>query len=146
MKILMLCLACVALAVGFAGDIKPHSTVTYAIVPVKDIDKAMLELCAITSMDTLTKSTNGTLAILKWVEWKKPTDPMPPKTTNDISFTAAQLDYNEKLSMYRWAHKATPEIMRKYKQYTHAQILAELAKPEWRKELPGEKDVSAITK
>lgn len=129
-KLIALYMVCVA-TVLLAADPKPHSTVTYAIVPVSDIDKEMIELCAQTSMATLRKSANGTLAVLKWVEWKKPQDPMPPSYTNDIKLTSSQLDYNEKLSRYRWAHKVTPALMRKYKQFTHAKILVELAKPEW---------------
>lgn len=131
MKKLIVILVSVVAVIAMAADPKPHSTVTYAIVPVKDITKEMVELCAQTSMDTLRKSTNGTLAVLKWVEWKKPTDPLPPQYTNNIPLTASQLEYNEKLSKYRWAHTTTPDLLLKYKQFTYAQILVELAKPEW---------------
>ena len=131
MKILLtICVLCVAVVL-IAGEHVPHSTVSYAIVPVKEITKEMMILCAQTSMDTLRKSTNGTMAVLKWIEWKKVSDPMPPKYPNDISLSATQLDYNEKMSKYLWAHKITPEIMRKYKQFTYAQIKEEMKKPEW---------------
>ena len=109
----------------------PHSTVTYIIVPVKDIDKAMMDLVAQTSTNTLRRSTNGLLAVLEFVEYKDKADPMPPQYTNDVKWTKEQLEYNEKLDKYPWAAKETPDILRKYKQYTHAEILVEMSKPEW---------------
>lgn len=116
---------------AFSAEPKRYSTTTFAIVPVKEITKEMLAMSTSDTIASVPVSTNGLLGVLEWIEWKKPTDPMPTKYTNDIAFTAQQLDYNEKLSMYRWAHKITPEIMLKYKQFTHAQILVEMAKPEW---------------
>ena len=109
----------------------PHSTVTYIIVPVKDIDKTLLDLVAQTSTNTLRRSTNGLLAVLEFVEYKDKADPMPPVYSNDVTWTKEQLEYNEKLEKYPWAAKETPDILREYRQYTHAQILVEMSKPEW---------------
>ena len=109
----------------------PHSTVTYIIVPVKDIDKTMLDAVAQTSTNTLRRSTNGLLAVLEFVQYKTTLDPMPVTSSNDVSWTKDQLEYNVKLDKYPWAAKETPDILRKYKQYTHAEILVELRKSEW---------------
>jgi len=40
---------------------------TYTIVNTIDLTQAMIDVCQITSMDTVRKSIDGTLTILKWV-------------------------------------------------------------------------------
>ena len=118
------------LAIGGDQHI-PHSTITYIIVPVKDVDKTMMDLVAQTSTNTLRRSTNGLLVVLEFIEYKDKADPMPPQYTNDVEWTKEQLEYNEKLDKYPWAAKETPDMLRKYKQYTHTEILVEMSKPAW---------------
>lgn len=42
----------------------------YAIVPVSEITEEMIGLCSQTNQETLRKSLDGTLAILKWAHEK----------------------------------------------------------------------------
>jgi hypothetical protein len=119
-----------ATALGGDGHVA-HSTITYIIVPVKDLDGDMLALVAQSTMGELRLSTNGALAVLEFAQYKTKTGAMPTLSANDKSWSESDLEYNEKLAVYQWTHKETPAALQAYKQYSNAEILSELDKPEW---------------
>ena len=127
MKILVtiFCLLCTAIQAGPA-----HKDVTYIIVPFAEVTKEMRGMVA--PLDSLRHTvTLPDLVVLKVIRYIDKGDPEPTPDPNDEPMTKEQLEKNAKLETYRWAHKTTPLILKKYKQFSYAQIKEEMKKPEW---------------
>jgi len=131
-----------------------HETVTYIIVPFKDVTKEMIDYCAETSLDTLRHTVSGEdLVTLKYIKYQKPLSPIkdidlipkppslisPTKITMEVdgkeitklSYPKSTMEYNSNFSKYPHAFEITPKIFEKYNEYTYGEILNELEKPEW---------------
>lgn len=122
-----------------------HENTTYIIVPSVDITKELVDLCCENSLETVRHSKDGR-AILKFVQYKDSHEAMPSKNANDLSLTSYQMEYNKKMAIYSFAHKTTPEVLKKYIQYSYADILKELDKDEWKSDLDIDPEIIDVKK
>lgn len=111
-----------------------HENTTYLIVPSKDVTKELVDLCCETSLETVRRSKDDR-AILKFIQYKESHEALPLKSANDLPLSSYQLSYNQKMADYSFAHKTTPDVLKKYTQYSYADILKELDKDEWKSDL-----------